>query len=156
MGIFSSSNLLVLDSKTHTRLLHAIGFTQQEIKKLLLHPEMSNKLPKSVLIDFNQIVGEKFGGDVEAFCETLRRRLEIIRSEAETLGVEDIFEMYKFLVNWEEAMAALDRAAQQQADIPLLLRFKDTSSEYRNSCSVSLPYLSTSSKATRRQQDSEA
>ena len=71
LGIFSSSNLLVLDSKTHTRLLHAIGFTQQEIKKLLLHPETSNNLPMSVLIDFSQIVGEKFGGDVEAFCETL-------------------------------------------------------------------------------------
>jgi len=148
--------LLAFPLGFNLRLLHAIGFTQQEIKKLLLHPETSNNLPMSVLIDFSQIVGEKFGGDVEAFCETLRRRLEIIRSEAETLGVEDIFEMYKFLVNWEEAMAALDRAAQQQADIPLLLRFKDTSSEYRNSCSVSLPYLSTSSKATRRQQDSEA
>jgi hypothetical protein len=123
-------------------LLHAIGFTQEEIKKLLLHPETSIKLPKSILIDFNQIVGEKFGGDVETFCETLRRRLEIIRSEAETLGVENIFETYRFLVNWEEAMAALDRAAQHHADVPLLLRFKDTSaSEFRNSCSVSLPYL---------------
>ena len=66
---------------------------------LLFHPEMSNKLSKSVLIDFNQIVGEKFGGDVEAFCETFRRRLEIIRSEAEHLGIKDIFEIYKFLVN---------------------------------------------------------
>ena len=140
MGSFSSSNPFF--TKTYPRLLHAIGFTQQEIKKLLLHPETSNKLPKSVLIDFNQIVGEKFGGDVEAFCETLRRRLEIIRSEAETLGVENIFETYRFLVNWEEAMAALDRAAQHHADVPLLLRFKDTSaSEFRNSCRVSLPYL---------------
>jgi len=127
------------------RLLHVIGFTQQEIKELLLHPEISKKLPISVLIDFNQIVGEKFGGDVEAFCETLRRRLQIIRSEAEDLGVKDIFEMYKFLVNWEEAMAALDRAAQQQTDVPLLLKFKDTSSEFRNSCHVSVPYFPSSS-----------
>jgi len=137
--------LLAFPLGLNLRLLHVIGFTQQEIKKLLLHPEMSNKLPKSVLIDFNQIVGEKFGGDVETFCETLRRRLEIIRSEAENLGVKDIFETYKFLVNWEEAMAALDRAAQQQTDVPLLLRFKDTSSEFRNSCRVSLPYLPSSS-----------
>ena len=99
----------------------------------------------SVLVDFNQIVGEKFGGDIEVFCETLRRRLEIIRSEAETLGVGDIFEIYKFLVNWEEAMAALDRAAQKHTEVPLLLRFKDTSSEFRNSCHVSLPYLPSSS-----------
>ena len=82
--------------KTYPRLLHVIGFTQQEIKKLLFHPETSTKLPMSVLVDFNQIVGEKFGGDIEVFCETLRRRLEIIRSEAETLGVGDIFEIYKF------------------------------------------------------------
>ena len=141
MCIFSNPFL----TKTYSRLLHVIGFTQQEIKELLLHPEISKKLPISVLIDFNQIVGEKFGGDVEAFCETLRRRLQIIRSEAEDLGVKDIFEMYKFLVNWEEAMAALDRAAQQQTDVPLLLRFKDTSSEFRNSCHVSVPYFPSSS-----------
>jgi len=169
--IFSSPSMLhiCLDDQLlmasplglNLRLLHVIGFTQQEIKVLLLHPDMSNKLPKSVLIDFNQIVGEKFGGDVEVFCETLRRRLEIIRSEAENLGVKDIFETYKFLVNWEEAMAALDRAALQDTDVPLLLRFQDISSEFRNSCSVSLPYLPSpsvslhnlpsSSKATTRQ-----
>merc|ERR1719209_1656838 len=42
-------------------------------------------------------------------------------------------------------MAALDRAAQQHTDIPLLLRFKDTPSEFRNSCRVSLPYLPSAS-----------
>jgi len=131
--------LAALPLGLNLRLLHVIGFTQQEIKKLLFHPEMSNKLSKSVLIDFNQIVGEKFGGDVEAFCETFRRRLEIIRSEAGNLGIKDTFEIYKFLVNWEEAMAALDRAAQEHTDVPLLLRFEDTSSEFRNSCRVSLP-----------------
>merc|ERR1711971_294916 len=131
--------LTALPLGLNLRLLHVIGFTQQEIKILLLHPEMSNKLSKSVMIDINQIVGEKFGGDVEAFCETFRRRLEIIRSEAENLGVKDIFEIYKFLVNWEEAMAALDRAAQELTDVPLLLRFEDTPSEFRNSCRVSLP-----------------
>merc|ERR1719429_807396 len=121
------------------RLLHAIGFTQEEIKILLFHPDMSSKLNTSLLVDFNQLVGEKFGGDIAAFCETLRRRLEIIRGEGQNLGVDNIFDMYKFLVNWEEAMAALDRAAREQSDVSLLLNFQDTMlSGFRNSCRVSL------------------
>ena len=104
---------------------------------MLFHPDVKNKLPKSVLVDFNQILGDKFKGDVEALCETLRRRLEIIRSEAENLGIGDIFEIYKFLVNWEEAMAALDRAAQEHNAVPLLFGFENTASEFQNTCRVS-------------------
>ena len=131
------------------RLLHAIGLTQEEIKILLFHPDMNSKLNTSVLVDFNQLVGEKFGGDIAAFCETLRRRLEIIRAEGQNLGVDNIFDVYKFLVNWEEAMAALDRAAQEQSDVSLLLKFQDTmSSGLRNSCRVSLQTLPTSSGVT--------
>ena len=118
---------LVLHTLTH------IGFTRLEVEDLLLEGKFRN----TVVRDFNQMCARDCGGDLMVFAEKMRRRLAVIREEGLHLNVGNAVQTYKFLVNWEEVVEALD-GAEDGGSGGINLYFEDKMATHFNKCNVSL------------------
>jgi len=90
------------------KLMYDIGFTEEEVDQLT-KIQKENKKAQGVLWCLNHRLHE-FNLDRSKFVDVMKKRLYLLRNEGDKLGIPSITLTYLFMINWEKAVMAIDKA----------------------------------------------
>lgn len=121
------------------RVLHKIGFTQDECESLLFTGNFRATLATDIYFHClrdPETVG--YRGDLQMFTETMEKRVKIIRQEGVNLGVVWALQIYQFMMNWEAVMKALSKSSiDLERPHSVMLKFNPIQSQ-TGKCGVKL------------------
>jgi len=113
-----------LPVSNYINILDDIGFTREEVAQVLSY-QKDNKKGAGVVWSLNVKLNE-LNLDRTKLVDLMKKRLALLRKDGEKLGLPHITWTYLFMVNWEKAVMAIDKAEVGSNQFFVWFRFDES------------------------------